>query len=78
MVLGKQISRESRIGVRHSVFIDLTSDMASVSRNVLSTDLVSRASNPILSVFAPVSEDVSVHFGRSSHALVSRHRLSQG
>ena len=61
MLLGGQGGCNLGVGLWHSVAIDHATDVPSVTWHLLLANVVGRARDPILRVFATVAEDVFVH-----------------
>jgi hypothetical protein len=78
VLLGEEIGRESGIGLRHAVFVDLASHVTGVAWHMLSADVVGGSTDPVGAELAPVSEDIFVHLARNWQIGSVVHGLLQG
>ena len=61
MVAREEVGCHTGVGLRQRISADHASHMTSVAWDVLLTNVMSRTTDPVLRVPAPVSENVLVH-----------------
>ena len=78
MTLGEEGSSDTGVGLGHGIAVDHATNVASVTRDLLSAHLVGRASDPVHGELAGVAEDIFVHFGAGGEIDMAVHALLQG
>ena len=75
MIFGEKSSCDFCVRLWHRVSVYHTSNVTSVTWNLLLADLVSRARNPILGSFARISKYILVDLGTGRQISLTHHGL---
>ena len=75
MFLGEQSSCNASVRLRHGVLVDHASHVASVAWDLLPTNVVSGACNPVGGELAEVTEDILIDLGVCRQVNMTHHAL---
>ena len=64
MAFVHHVGSDSGVRFREGAFVDHAVHVASVSRDMLSSNFVSRTANPVLCIPTVVAKQTTLHFGR--------------